>query len=102
MINRTPTIDEIYWEALQITSPARRAEWLDQRCGNDRQLRALVAKLLRAQPKAEQFLENPIGLCWPSADQAPLEGPGMQIDSYELLEQIGEGGFGMVFMAEQH
>ena len=101
MSDRTEKIDEVFWSALQISSPEQRATYLEQRCGDDSQLRELVEKLLRAQPKAEQFLEKPIGFSPPTSDQPPPERPGTQIGPYKLLQQIGEGGMGVVYMAEQ-
>jgi eukaryotic-like serine/threonine-protein kinase len=61
-----------------------------------------ASRILAAQAQASCFLERPA--CGPvmTADEQPLnEGPGTVIGPYKLMEQIGEGGMGLVFVAEQ-
>src|SRR6187431_2762289 len=76
---------------------------LDEACLGDRQLRDRVWALLQAHLKPGSFLEQPAVQVASSSTalQKPVEGPGIQVGPYKLLEQIGEGGFGVVFMAEQ-
>src|SRR5262245_24669414 len=95
------SIDRIFWDAARIDSPADQAAYLAHACGGDAGLRGRVEQLLRARPRAEHFLESPApGL--PDAAARPVpEGPGTVVGPYKLLERIGEGGFGVVFMAEQ-
>ena len=85
--------------------PAERAAYLDEACAGDAALRQQVEDLLRAHAAAAGFLEAPpAGLGAPRTARVtvPLtERPGDKIGHYKLLQQIGEGGCGVVYMAEQ-
>src|SRR5271156_1427459 len=82
--------------------PDRRAAYLDQACGADAQLRGEIESLLHANDTACSFLEDvPAGPAPPENSQPIAERPGTVIGPYKLMEQIGEGGFGLVFVAEQ-
>src|SRR5262245_34673874 len=77
--------------------PAQRAAFLAGACGNDDELRQKVETLLRAAADAEGFMEAATRL-----EPTPFsEGPGTVIGHYKLLEKIGEGGFGVVYVSEQ-
>ncbi len=90
----------IFAEAIEIKDPAARAVYLDRACGADAKLRAGVEALLRAHERAGGFLESPaVGVTLDGP--ARIEGPGTKIGHYELLELIGEGGMGLVYLAEQ-
>jgi serine/threonine-protein kinase len=100
--NAVPRIDEIFWEASQLAPGDQRESFLDRACGGDHDLRQRVARLVRVQPKIDAFLERPSA--GPAAiEELPdrCERVGTVIGAYKLMEQIGEGGMGLVFVAEQ-
>src|SRR5437763_269534 len=90
---------------LAAVEQADRAAILDRECGNDLELRRRVEALLKANDEPASDLDQPaVELAKPTGtiDFAPItEGPGSMIGPYKLKEQIGEGGFGLVFVAEQ-
>ena len=91
-------LNEIFSEALARASPEARALYLAQACGADDALRRQVDSLLEAHVQSGEFLQGSV-----VQPKEPTfgEGPGSVIGRYKLLQQIGEGGFGIVFMAEQ-
>ena len=95
----------VFAEALKHVPPEARKAYLDGACGTDTNLRRRVESLLRAAENAGDFLEQPpTGLIGDGSAMAVAglsEQPGDRIGRYKLLQQIGEGGCGVVYMAEQ-
>jgi serine/threonine protein kinase len=92
----------IFTEALGKVDPVERAAFLEQACSGSPDLRQRVERLLARHKNAGSFLESPaFGLNGICAETPIAVHAGMVIGSYRLVEQIGEGGFGVVFMADQ-
>jgi serine/threonine protein kinase/tetratricopeptide (TPR) repeat protein len=108
-------LKQVYLGAAEIPDSAQREAWLAQECGQDLALLAKVQALLKAREGPESFLDRlaPPEAAPPEVIPAPRpvpaatigerasERPGTVIGPYKLLQQIGEGGMGTVFMAEQ-
>ena len=90
---------KIFDEAARLPD-AERTSHLNEACGADADLRAEVDALLGAHDAAGDFLGGDLETRATPAS-ALSEGPGTVVGRYKLLQQIGEGGFGTVYMAEQ-
>ena len=100
-MNQKPSLDSIFLDAVDIDSPEERTAYLEKACGEDSRLMRQVKKLLDAHFQGGSILDSSPGTETLISDATPLEQPGMRIGNYKLLQQIGEGGFGVVYMAEQ-
>jgi serine/threonine protein kinase len=93
---------DIFHAALAIDDAAQRSAYLERICAGDQALREHLEGLLEMHGQLGSFLEAPAaGLPATTDEVGTGERPGTVIGAYKLVEQIGEGGFGIVFMAEQ-
>jgi len=98
----SPKANTLLLEAAELPPGKSREDLLAEACGNDAELRQQVDALLLAGDQAGSFLESPTSDESPTILQPPLiDLRGTVVGPYKLLQQIGEGGMGIVFMAEQ-
>ena len=88
--------ESLFCEAMQCTTPAARKAWLEAACGADAPLRRRIEALIEAAEEAVDFLEPGVAAAEPIGEKE-----GDRVGGYRLLERIGEGGCGLVWMAEQ-
>jgi hypothetical protein len=112
-MNPQPDRIEAIFTAALARPAEERAAYLDQACGGDAELRRRVEALLQAHDNAGSFLNRPAPAAsvttdlpagqWIDRDAPPAltEGPGTRVGPYKLLQQIGEAGMGVVYLAEQ-
>jgi len=113
MSTQVPHEKAVFCQALGITDPEQRRQFLDQACGTDKALREQIERLLALSQSAGDFFKDCVpALELVTADAAQVlsaaesavapEIPETKcIGPYKLLQKLGEGGYGVVYMAEQ-
>src|ERR1700744_967645 len=116
---RTQRAEELFCAALDLKKPEERRAFLEDACAGDSDLRSAVESMLASQSEAERFFLDSLPALKPSGEslqslaagneagqKSKVEPPvdedvGKRIGPYKLLQRIGEGGCGVVYMAEQ-
>src|SRR5262249_13247593 len=103
MTREALTEEAVFKVARKISATDARADYLRQVCAGNGDLRARGEELLRAHDGEQSCLESPAAAPFvPTITEPPVpEATGTVVGPYKLLEQIGEGGMGTVYMAEQ-
>jgi len=107
MFEKTNPEDDLFEEALRKASDLERAAFLEGACQNDHELRARVEMMIDGHLNADGFLPALPERTPPPQGTAPPPGStsseqvGSSIGPYKLLQKIGEGGCGVVYVAEQ-
>ena len=97
------TEETLFAAVLQIAVPIERTAFLDRECADRPELRARLEELLKSHAEAGSFLQQPAPGCEPTVvpEKPANDVLGSRVGPYKLLQEIGQGGMGTVFMAEQ-
>src|SRR4030095_10687553 len=112
VMNPPPNREVTLFSAALELDASQRTAYLDKACADDPVLRKHLENLLRVHDEAMPFLVSPPAVQevadgvegWNAPERpsnSPAEKAGDRIGRYKLLQQIGEGGCGVVYMAEQ-
>src|SRR5688572_25607201 len=102
MTEHVQDAEAVFLAALERSIPSERTDYLESACVGDAELLRRVQELLAFHEASRGPLDiQPIGLDSSVEMRRSREGPGTVIGPYKLVQQIGEGGMGTVFMAEQ-
>ncbi|MCA9190583.1 MAG: protein kinase [Planctomycetales bacterium] len=98
-MTQLPDSDSAIFQAAVMLEPEQRTAFLERACGGNSRLRDEVESLLRAHAPNDSFLQAPLVAM--TTAQPASQRPGTMVGPYKIREQIGEGGFGVVYVAEQ-
>src|SRR5436190_2463912 len=101
MLRWNSRANEIYLAAVELDSTDAREGWLVSQCRGDSALEEEVRELLAAHEKVGEFLKTPLAQLPPELIPALDETTPRTVGPYKLIEQIGEGGMGIVYLATQ-
>ena len=102
MTDRAQDVEAIFMAVLEHASETERQAYVERACKGDPEMHRRVMELLRAHEESHGPLDAPPSdICAPTVEHSHLPEIGTQIGPYKLLQVIGEGGMGVVYMAEQ-
>ncbi|MHC4676327.1 MAG: serine/threonine-protein kinase, partial [Planctomycetota bacterium] len=102
MLDKHKNEEAIFKAAIKLKTSAERIAYIKELCGDDSELLARISSLLKVHNNKNNLLDVLIPDIGITLDDSPIsEAPGTVIGKYKLLEQIGEGGMAVVYMAEQ-
>ncbi len=99
-MSKVQSIEDLFGELVELSTTDQRRDFLDRVCGDDGELREQLDKLFQSHQKAGSFLNPTQGETSAMGLERP-EHTSTNIGPYKLLQKIGEGGMGAVYMAEQ-